>query len=214
MDIAGQRSKSQPFGLVCIVNHHGCAGMGMSMLRWVLALTRVSTVPVAVVKEAIERRTLQDVLLLAALDEAHLPVVLTSVLPPSASPTAEGWTTYTADGRGERIFVYTGSDMFRCARWPLSMHQCLLRLASVLVHEDWHSRHGRSEAGAYEAQIAFLLRRGAAAEHVKAVRMASERVIAAERRATEAARQRYESRDTIAESEPESETAKPMNRGS
>ena len=176
----------------------------MFMLRFILALAMVSAVLVASINEVIEQRTLHDVLLLAALDESHLPVVLASVLPHGASPTAEGWTTYAADGRGERIFVYSGSDMFRCARWPLSMRQCLLRLASVLVHEDWHFRYGRSESGAYEAQITFLLRRGAAAEHVKAVRMASDRVIAAERRATEAARKRYELRGTIAESESES----------
>jgi hypothetical protein len=181
------------------------AEMGMFTWRLILAFTMVSAMVAAGVKEAIERQTLQNVLLLAALDKAHVPVALASVLPHGASPTAEGWTTYAADGRAERIFLYTGSDMFRCARWPLSMRQCLLRVASVLVHEDWHVRHGRSESGAYEAQVVFLLRRGAATEHVKAVRMAGDRVIAAERRATEAARKRYELRGTVAE--PESESA-------
>ena len=185
------------------------AEMDMFILRLILAFAMVSTVLAVGVKDAIERQTLQNILSLAALDKTHLPVALTSVLPPGASPTAEGWTVYGSDGRGERIFLYTGSDMFRCALWPRSMRQCLLRVASVLVHEDWHCRHGRSESGAYEAQIAFLLRRGAAIEHVKAVRMARDRVIASERRATETARKRYELRGTLAEPESESATDSP-----
>ena len=71
-----------------------------------------------------------------------------------------------AHGCGERIFVYTGSDMFRCASRPLSMRQCLLRLASAVVHEAWHLENGRDEEEAYEEQIAFLLRNGAGTEHV------------------------------------------------
>ena len=59
------------------------------------------------------------------------------------------------------------------------MRQCLLRLASVLVHEAWHSENGRDERGAYEEQIAFLLRNGAATEHVAAVRLAQKRACAA-----------------------------------
>jgi hypothetical protein len=43
--------------------------------------------------------------------------------------------------------------------------------------------HGRDEGDAYEAQIVFLMRNGAATEHVKAVRLARNQVLAAERRA-------------------------------
>jgi hypothetical protein len=75
--------------------------------------------------------------------------------------------------------------MFRCARWPLGMRQCRIRLASALVHEAWHFEHGRNEKEAYETQIAFLMRNGAATEHVKAVRLAQNRVLATARRAAD-----------------------------
>jgi hypothetical protein len=61
------------------------------------------------------------------------------------------------------------------------MRQCLLRLASAVVHEAWHLDNGRDEGEAYEAQIAFLMKNGAATEHVKAVRLARNRVLATER---------------------------------
>jgi hypothetical protein len=129
-----------------------------------------------------ERETLERVVVLAGLDGANLPITLATVAPASLSSGAEAWTSYDADGSGERIFVYTGSDMFRCASRPLAMRQCLLRLASAVVHEAWHFEHGGDEGEAYEVQIAFLLRNGAATEHVKAVRLAQERVLAAEKR--------------------------------
>ena len=131
-----------------------------------------------------DRETLETALILAGLDRANLPITLATVAPSSASHGIEAWTSYDAAGCGDRIFVYTGSDMFRCARWPFGMRQCRVRLASALIHEAWHFEHGRNEGDAYEAQIAFLMRNGAATEHVKAVRLARNRVLAEERRVT------------------------------
>jgi hypothetical protein len=133
------------------------------------------------------QETLQRALVLAGLNRSNLPITLATAAPASASPGVEAWTAYDSEC-GVRIFVYTGSDMFRCASPPLAMRQCLLRLASSVVHEAWHLEHGRGEEEAYEVQIAFLLKNGAAAEHVKAVRLAQGRVLAAERRAAAAAR--------------------------
>jgi len=133
--------------------------------------------------DQVERETLKRVPVLAGLDRANLPITLVAVAPSSASHGIEAWTTFDAEEQGERIFLYIGSDMFRCANRPLGMRQCLVRLASVLVHEAWHFEHGRSERDAYEAQIAFLLRNGAATEHVNAVRLAQNRVLAKLRRA-------------------------------
>ena len=141
-------------------------------------------------ENASDRETLQVALAMAGLDHAELPITLASVTPPSASRGIEAWTSYDATGIGDRILVYTGSDMFRCAGRPLRMRQCVIRLASVLVHEAWHLEHGPNEEDAYEMQIAFLLNNGATTEHVAAVRLAQNRVLAAERRATAAARQR------------------------
>jgi hypothetical protein len=130
---------------------------------------------------ASDRETLKRVLILAGLDRANLPITLATAAPASASPGVEAWTSYDGDGNGERIFLYTGSDMFRCASRPLAMRQCLLRLASAVVHEAWHLENGRDEGEAYEAQIAFLMKNGAATEHVKAVRLARNRVLVTER---------------------------------
>lgn len=126
--------------------------------------------------------TLEVALVLAGLNDADLPITLAYDTPASASRGAEAWTSYDATGIGKQIFVYTGSDMFRCASRPLRMRQCVIRLASVLVHEAWHLEQGPNEERAYEAQIAFLLRNGAATEHVAAVRLAQNRVLAAKRR--------------------------------
>jgi hypothetical protein len=142
---------------------------------------------------ASDRETLDRALILARFDRANLPITLATTTPASASSGVEAWASYDADGNAERIFVYTGSDMFLCASPPLSMRQCLLRLASAVVHEAWHFEHGPEEGEAYESQIVFLLRNGAETEHVKAVRLAQMRVLAAERRATAAASQRFRS---------------------
>ena len=142
---------------------------------------------------ASDRETLERVLILAGLDRSNLPITLATAAPASASFGVEAWTSYDADGTGDRIFVYTGSDMFRCASRPLSMRQCLLRVASAVVHEAWHLENGRDEGQAYEVQIAFLLRNGATTEHVAAVRLAQGHVLAAERRATAAAWHRFRS---------------------
>jgi hypothetical protein len=142
-------------------------------------------------EDEIHHQTLERALLLAGSQFARLPITVTSVRPPASSEGVEGWTIFRPDGTGERIFVYAGTDFFRCASWPLSMSQCLLRVASVIVHEAWHFRNGRSEAGAYEAQIAFLSENGGSVDQIASVRRTLDRVRAAERKATEAARKRY-----------------------
>ena len=100
-----------------------------------------------------DQETLERVLTLAGLDRANLPITLATAAPASASYGVEAWTSYDAHGCGERIFVYTGSDMFRCANRPVSMRQCLLRLASVVVHEEWHLEKGRDEEEDYDYEV-------------------------------------------------------------
>ena len=143
----------------------------------------------------VERQTLDAALVLTGYAIAKLPIELASVAPNGASQGVEGWTLYRADGQGERIVVYSESAIFRCASRPdtnTESHQCLLRLASVIVHEAWHFRNGRQETGAYTAQIQFLMANHASDAHIAAVQMARDRVLAAIRRAAKSAR---ESRD-------------------
>jgi hypothetical protein len=134
-----------------------------------------------------QRRVLELALLRAGPPFAHLPIVLTTILPWTASPGAEAWTVFFEDGRGDRIFVYTGSEVFQCASTSRrDMWQCGLRLASIIVHEAWHLRHGKDEAGAYEAQLTFMILNDGSGEQIAPIRLARNRVVAARRRAAEA----------------------------
>jgi hypothetical protein len=141
--------------------------------------------------DPVERRTLEAALFLAGPRIAKLPIELASSVPDGASPGVEGWTSYRANGEGERISIYTGSAIFRCARLPHEnpqSHECVLRLASVIVHEAWHVSSGRQEAGAYIAQIAFLMANHASDAQIASVQMARDQVLAAVRNAANAAR--------------------------
>jgi hypothetical protein len=134
--------------------------------------------------DSVERRTLATALLLAGPGLTKLPIELASSAPDGASRGVEGWTLYGTDGQSEKIFIYTGSGIFRCARWPhgdLQSHECLVRLASVIIHEAWHFRHGRGEGDAYGAQIIFLLANNAPRAQISAVETARDRVVAAAR---------------------------------
>ena len=58
-----------------------------------------------------------------------------------------------------RIYLITTSPAFARAR--RASYRCreldaIRKIASVLVHEEWHVRHGSDEAGAYLAQLSTL----------------------------------------------------------
>jgi hypothetical protein len=115
------------------------------------------------------------------IGEACLPIVLAPVPPDEASRGIEGWILRREDGTAERIVVYSGSDVFRCASDPDRLdYQCLLKLASIIVHEAWHYRHGPREAGAYDRQIAFLTAHHGSSAQITGVRLARARVLAAQ----------------------------------
>jgi hypothetical protein len=134
----------------------------MRKVTWLFILVGTWCVPstarAADSTAAEEREVLDSAFMLAGPPlHPHPPMVLISVLPGTVSPGAEAWTVYDEHGQGDRIFVYTRGRTFQCASTPgRDGDQCLLRLASILVHEAWHLRHGPDEAGAYEAQLAFL----------------------------------------------------------
>src|SRR4030095_4568037 len=58
------------------------------------------------------------------------------------------------------IYILTSSAAFRQA--DCLNRASLLKLASVIAHEDWHQRYGNDERGAYDAQLRTLLRLGVA----------------------------------------------------
>jgi hypothetical protein len=82
------------------------------------------------------------------------PIVLLDARPLDVSPNAEGFVRRNPD----TIYVLTDTDVFEDAR--RGDHHALRKIASILVHEEWHLRHGADETGAYQAQLLELLRLG------------------------------------------------------
>jgi hypothetical protein len=139
--------------------------------------------------EQTDGQTLETALALAGPHVAKLPIALTSLKPDNASAGAQAWTTVDLDGTANRIFVFTGSPAFRCAKQSKDNSQCRVKLASVIVHEAWHFKHGSNEAEAYSAQLLFMLSHDAALEQIVDVRRSRDWAIAAQRKAIEAAKQ-------------------------
>ena len=111
------------------------------------------------------------------LQSVRPSIVLTSELPVTHSPGVEGWTVYGEDGKGSQIVVYTRSRTFQCASGQRNGNQCLLKLASVIVHEAWHLKYGPDEAAAYTAQEAFLEFNRASPLLITEIRQARRRVL-------------------------------------
>jgi hypothetical protein len=166
-----------------------------SLLLFTLALP--SSAQVSDEKARVSRETLDYARVLANPHSVGVPIVLASVPPDSASPGVEAWTVFGEDAKGDRVVVYTESSVFICARRHTPVHVnpyiCLLKLASIIVHEAWHFRNGPDETGAYEAQLHFLEARGggSAAEIAEGVRRARDRVKARTKQAGDEARRRY-----------------------
>jgi hypothetical protein len=132
--------------------------------------------------QAAATKTLEEAILLAGPSIAGLPIVLAEAPPAEASRGVEAWMLPRQDQTPAQIVVYSGSGIFRCASDPRWLDdQCLLRLASTLIHEAWHCRHGVDEAGAYEAQIAFLTTHRASSAQITSVRLARQYVLAAQK---------------------------------
>lgn len=87
-------------------------------------------------------------------------IVLLDARPSYASLNAEGFVR-----RGEpRIYLLTTTAPFAVARRasrPCGDVQALRKIASVVIHEEWHVRHPGDEAGAYTAQLGALVALGA-----------------------------------------------------
>ena len=96
--------------------------------------------------------------LLGRSADSFPPIVLISEPPPYASANAEAFVLHEPD----RIVLITSTLVFRQAqRADPSDQEAARKLASILVHEEWHLRHGPEEAGAYEAQLKTLFLLGA-----------------------------------------------------
>jgi hypothetical protein len=91
--------------------------------------------------------------LLGRSADSFPPIILITDAPSYASSNAEAFVLRNPD----RIFLITSTRVFRQAqRAEPSDDTPLRKLASILIHEEWHIRHGPDEAGAYEAQLHAL----------------------------------------------------------
>ena len=109
---------------------------------------------------------------------ANAPVVLLPSPPPHASPNVEAFVQQNPD----RIYLITSSQVFREAssdRSPSRQEACR-KMASIIVHEEWHLAHGSNEREAYLAQLTTLQMLGATPETIGSVRKSMMAVTAQE----------------------------------
>jgi len=93
--------------------------------------------------------------LLGRTADSFPPITFVKAPPLGVSSHAEAFVRTEE----RRIYVITSSRMFQQAQsadFRCGELQALRKLASVLVHEEWHVKHGRDEAGAYAAQLITL----------------------------------------------------------
>jgi hypothetical protein len=115
------------------------------------------------------------------------PIRLLDARPPGASVNAEAFV----DPATRTIYILTTSEVFRAvleARMRCGNLQGLRKLASIIVHEEWHVLHGADEGGAYAAQLTALAMLGAADTPLYgSVRRARDAVVAGQQRAASVA---------------------------
>ena len=90
--------------------------------------------------------------LLGRSPESFPRIELLAARPPHASPNAEAFV----DPRIGTIYILTTSEVFRAAlqaQGRCGSTEPLRKLASILVHEEWHVLHGSDEGSAYAAQL-------------------------------------------------------------
>ena len=84
------------------------------------------------------------------------PIKLIGTAPPGASRNVEAFVTRDPD----TIHILTSSPVFQQvaqSRYRCAPRDAVAKVASLLVHEEWHLRHGPDERGAYSAQLTALI---------------------------------------------------------
>ena len=97
--------------------------------------------------------------LLGRSPEAFPSIRLLDAAPPDASASVEGFVR----AGDPTIYLIASSAPFLTAR--ASTYRCgerdaLRKIASIVIHEEWHVRNGADERGAYQAQLMALMRMG------------------------------------------------------
>ena len=112
-----------------------------------------------------------------------IPITFMESPPRWASPNAEAFLVRHPD----RIVLITSTEAFRNAQRgfgePSSRDGCR-KIASVIVHEEWHLQHGDDEEGAYLAQLTVLSLLNAESAVLTGVRRSMAVAVAAQKRRT------------------------------
>ena len=83
------------------------------------------------------------------------PIKLEDVTPPGVSRNAEAFATFDPP----TIHILTSSAVFReaaRAKQRCGSREAIAKIASIVVHEQWHLKNGVEEYGAYRAQLIAL----------------------------------------------------------
>lgn len=119
------------------------------------------------------------------------PIKVLESPPPVVSPNSQAFV----DGGEGVIYLIASAPAFREAESMLRASSdreqsrprtALKMVASVIVHEEWHVKHGGDEKGAYQAQLTALnwLGLGAGTLASSDVRRSMQAVISAQSRST------------------------------
>jgi hypothetical protein len=110
---------------------------------------------------------------LSLLGRSHtaVPVHFIESPPPGASRNAEAFIA----GNPPAIFLVTSTAAFQEAQYGdhggNGRNEGCQKIASIIVHEEWHLEHGSDEEGAYLAQLTTLAALGASSPVMTAVRL-------------------------------------------
>ena len=125
--------------------------------------------------------------LLGRSSGSTIPIRLLDTAPAGASAGVEAFVTRNPD----TIFLITSSEVFRTAQRgyaePGAPEACR-KIASIIVHEEWHLLHGADEENAYLAQLTALKMLGAESATMVSVRLSMTAVLAEQRRRAAATR--------------------------
>jgi hypothetical protein len=112
--------------------------------------------------------------------DSTVPIRFLDAPPHYASQNVEAFVMRNPD----TIYMITSTAAFRDGfRGPgeSGFTDACLKIASIIVHEEWHLRYGDDEEGAYLAQVMTLMRLNAAPTMISGVRRSMTIAVAAQR---------------------------------
>jgi hypothetical protein len=113
-----------------------------------------------------------------------VPIMFVDSPPPGVSRTAEAFVTRNPP----TIYLITSAVAFRDAMRTRDKYENLdafRKVASIIVHEEWHLKHGPDERDAYLAQLTTLAALGANSAVITSVRLSMASAVAAQKRRPE-----------------------------